>query len=219
MNYLAHHFFYAREQDAYHNAGLLLPDLSRAAKGRRELILNGDVHADHKDIAEGCKHHYLADNWFHQSEYFKTMSAHINDPIAAVKSEGSLFQSQRSWFLGHILAEMLLDRLIMDKHSSALDHLYTDLKAVETGRLGNFLLRSGKDDLGRFPDVFDGFRNSEFLRYYADYEGIVGSVSRVLVRTGQNRLSDPETEFLLQHLPGFLDQAASIKKPRQMARF
>jgi len=217
MNYLAHHFFYQLE-DAYHNTGLLLPDLSRAARGRRALILTDSWQGVELALVQGCAAHYEADDWFHQSAYFKTVSQVISNQLSLYKTSTEGFMKQRTWFLGHILAEMLLDRIIIDKYPEALEHLYSDLNKIEVEVLVAYLLKAGKHDIGRFPEAFTAFRSSEFLKYYAKAEGLIGSLSRVLVRTGQAVLTDNETRILIRHFDKWLQVAYETKKPHQMAR-
>ncbi len=217
MNYLAHHFFYA-EEDPWHNTGLILPDLSRAAPGRRKLLWQGkEPDPEDHQIWMGCLKHYEADDWFHESEYFVSLSAFIQTDLEKAREQG-LFYRQRKWFLAHLLGEMLLDRLILEKEASAVDHFYQDLHQVETDRLVKFLLDSGKQEPGTFHRLFEGFREAEFLRHYASNRGIAGSLNRVVQRTGQEAMDEAELDFLTGNLDSWIDRAWKIKKPVRMNR-
>ena len=178
-----------------------------------------DLHNGHKEEALwlGCQKHYEADQWFHECAYFKETTEHIEKALARLQEEG-LFEVQRKWFLAHLLSEMLLDRLIMDRHEAALDHFYSDLRKVPYADIEQFLLRAGKEDMGRFPQGHKGFIESEFIRYYSSFEGLSESLSRVVQRTGQAALTAEEIRALSRSMPDWLDLARETKKPLQMER-
>lgn len=218
MNFLSHHFFYSN-QDSWHNTGLILPDWSRSAPGRRKLdwvSLKSD--SDRQGaLWLGCLKHYEADDWFHNCNYFKVITAIIEQDLAIMQLSGLLLQ-QRKWFLAHLLAEMLLDRLIIDKHSNALDHFYHDLSQVPYTDLELFLLRAGKETMGLFPQAHKGFIESEFIRYYKSSEGLTESLNRVVQRTRQAAFTSSEKEALIAIMDHWLLSASKIKKPLQMER-
>ena len=218
MNFLAHHFFFATD-NAWYNTGLILPDWSRSAKGRRKLewMAKHDLAYKEEALWMGCQKHYEADHWFHECAYFSETTHSIEKDLAHVQGQG-LFNSQRKWFLAHLLAEMLLDRLIMDRHTTALDQFYADLRKVPYDDLEGFLLQAGKEDMGRFPQAHKGFIESEFIRYYSSDKGLAESLSRVVQRTGQAALSAEEIQILSRLMPNWLDLADQTKKPLQMER-
>ncbi|HCS21918.1 MAG TPA: hypothetical protein DIW47_15410 [Bacteroidetes bacterium] len=218
MNFLSHHFFYAND-DPWHNTGLILPDWSRSAKGRRKLewMVHQEPAEGHSALWLGCQGHYEADTWFHQCHYFTETTLKIEKDLAKLQELG-LFGEQRKWFLAHLLAEMLLDRLIMDRHTDALDHFYGDLRQVPYQDLERFLLQAGKEEMGRFPQAHKGFIESEFIRHYSRHEGLAESLNRVVQRTGQAALNKEEMLCLHAQMGNWLDFANQIKKPLQMER-
>lgn len=218
MNFLAHHFFYATD-DPWHNTGLILPDWSRTAKGRRKLewMAHHGHSEEHAALWLGCLGHYEADMWFHECHYFTETTQKIENDLALLQGKG-LFAEQRKWFLAHLLAEMLLDRLIIDRHAGALDHFYGDLRQVPYPDLERFLLQAGKEDMGRFPQAHKGFIESEFIRHYSSYEGLAESLNRVVQRTGQPALNKEEIVSLHLQMNDWLDFADQTKKPLQMER-
>lgn len=218
MNFLAHHFFYANG-DPYHNAGLLLPDWSRSAEGKRKLDWSkkSKNNKQFEALWEGCQKHYEADSWFHDCDYFVEITEKLETDLTKLQSEG-LFLEQRKWFLAHILAEVLLDRLIIDKHPKALDAFYRDLNLVPFAHIKSFLLEAGKDGMGRFEQGHAAFLNSEFLRYYATFGGLTESLNRVVQRTKQAAFSDAEHKAMTVLMSEWLEHAREIKKPLQMER-
>ncbi len=218
MNFLAHHFFYASD-DPYHNTGLILPDWSRSALGKRKLEWERKTQSYSPFIGlwEGCKKHYEADGWFHDCGYFNESTKEIEKDLVKLQSQGLLL-AQRKWFLAHILSEVLLDRLIIEQFPEALDHFYQDLNQVPLSDIKDFLLESGKESMGRFPQGHAGFLSSEFLRFYSTADGLTESLNRVVQRTNQAAFSKEERQALTSIMPSWIAMAAAIKKPLQMER-
>lgn len=165
----------------------------------------------------GCEMHYEADEWFHDCHYFTQVSESIDAWITEQKQAG-LFLQQRSWFLGHILAEMLLDRLIIDLEPASLDHFYSDLNQVDLQTICLFLKDAGKQDTTPFEQMYRGFTDSEFIRHYHQNEGLVESLSRLVQRTKQEGLQELEKRAMLAVLPEWIELAYKTEKPHQMAR-
>lgn len=217
MNYLAHHFFDRVPDDPLHNVGLILPDFSRSARGRRKLLL-ANVRSDiygFASLLKGCHSHYVSDEWFHESLFFHI----LQDKISRILKENArLFSKQRPWFVSHILAELLLDRLIIKRFPGSLDLFYSDLQTVDIGTITQFLEACGKSSFEQFTRHYRNFCESKFMYSYSDDEGLVYSLDRVIQRTGQNALDDDAFLFLIKAIPELEHEASRIKKPRQMAR-
>lgn len=168
-------------------------------------------------LQAGCEKHYEADDWFHDCHYFTVVSESLDQWFTAQKAKG-YFVNQRSWFLGHILAEMLLDRLIIDAHPASLDHFYADFKRADLDLICRFLKDAGKQDTAPFEQMYKGFTDSEFIRYYKEDEGLVESLSRLVQRTKQDAFSDAEKRLLIDKIPHWLSLAYKTEKPHQMVR-
>lgn len=219
MNFLSHHFFYAN-QNPWHNTGLILPDWSRSAPGRRKVEWMQDVPPEgiNAHFISGCEKHYEADGWFHNSFYFSSLSNAIENELAQERSKSNLFANQKVWFLAHILSELLLDRLIIDKHPHAVNHLYADLNEVSFEDIQAFLLKAGKTEMGAFVQSHHGFISSRFIQYYSQHSGLVDALNRVVLRTGQEKFSELEKEYLLERMESWLQTAHKLEKPLEMGR-
>lgn len=169
-------------------------------------------------ILEGCKKHYEADGWFHESVYFKHSCQLLEKEMETERETRSLFQNQRIWFLAHILSELLLDRLILEKHPDAVNHFYRDLHQVPFTDIETFLLKSGKTAMGNFSIGHERFISSEFVRHYIQNEGIIEALDRVVQRTGQIAFTKNERLFLIGRIPAWLKLAEGVEKPVEMGR-
>jgi hypothetical protein len=218
MNYLAHFFFY-RQDSAYHNAGLILPDFSRLAKGRRRLSLENVPRKPPEmyQLKKGSELHYEGDDWFHTSDFFLSLSRHLGEEFLLMEDR-KLLDGQKKWFLAHVFTEMLLDRVILDAFPETPAGLYQDLEAADLSVLTRFLRYCGKDDFTAFNNYYRLFCDSKYLYDYASDEGLILALDRMTRRTGQAGFSPQARDYLAERLPFWIARVKEQKKPHQMAR-
>lgn len=210
MNYFSHYYYAHHPSDVYFNVGLILPDFSRSALGARRLKLSEPRAQLHfESLRMGCLEHYRADEVFHASTFFNEMEREINQDLKQMNSNG-----QRRWFMAHILVEMLLDRVLMEKDPGALDRFYSDLELVDWNEVGRFLLDSGKTDIEAFVKHQEGFRKYRFIYQYQEAWGMVEALGRVVLRTGQPALGDEFRAQLENQIPNWLERTHKTEKPR-----
>lgn len=213
MNYFAH-FYFDRNEDPYHNLGLVLPDFSRITEGRRKLHLEMEMTDPlFAALKAGCTKHYVADAWFHESEIFTRTCAFIE---GLLHQEPQLFAGQRPWFMAHILAELTIDRILIRKYPGELSLFYTHLETIDLPKVFDFLSLTGKSNFTRLEKFYHGFVAARYLFYYTQDDKLVYSLDRVIGRTGQPPLTSAAMRYLeqqLAHLEAFIGK---IKKPAQM---
>ena len=164
MNYFAH----GRDEIASPErlAGTALPDwlaaADRGARLRRKRL-------DDSDLAAGVRRHLDDDRWFHVTEAFLRTSAEIAD----------LLDCDRTWFWGHVLTEMLLDRFLIREDPGRLDDYYSALKDLDAQaleqRIRPWLTRPAR----RLPEYIDTFLHHRFLYGYLDDDGLFARVRGV----------------------------------------
>lgn len=214
MNYFAHYFF-SRNDDAYYNTGLILPDFSRSAEGRRKLLLEkAPPSAEFSSLKNGCLNHYECDEWFHESSFFKQACSFLEEELKTIS-----LGSQKKWFLAHILAEMLLDRMIIDRFPDELDSFYRDLNHVDWAKIETFLMHCGKSNFDRFHRHQEAFREHKYLYYYKEDQGLIESLDRVSRRTGQEPFTDKAREEMISRCQIWLPFISQLTKPVEMNRF
>lgn len=199
LNFLAHYFF-DRTDNIYHNVGLILPDLSRNfCKGHLNLKRDFENH-DMKALKHGSMKHLEMDKIFHNSIFFKD----------AVQEISGLLDKDarwpRKWFLNHVLAEIMLDRAIMDKHPHICPEFYRDLSLSDAEVIEAFLMHGGVENYHLFGEKFKKFIEYQFIFNYQHNEKLIIALSRLYLRVGIKYEWKKEDEDLLNdHFVAILD--------------
>jgi hypothetical protein len=197
LNFLSH--FYIDEQPhksaAYH-LGLILPDISRGlvkGLGRHPtLIIENEFFMD---LNEGCRKHLAADKRFHASPFFEHGSAQCLEMIKQLPFQEII---HRKWFIGHILFEMLLDRLLVQHITIVAPRFYNYMRQIEENKLADFMNHHNCSDTVRFLRNFEHFRKVGYIANYPDNNLFAYSLSRVLMRAGLPPLSFADKQILME---------------------
>jgi len=199
MNFLSHYFFY-KTKDPYYNTGLILPDLVKNYCNSHINPIGNFNRPAFISLAEGSLKHLECDKKFHNSEFFK-ISTHFLS--AAFDAE---CQWPRKWFLNHLLMEILLDRVLMDKHEKLCEQFYYDLSCVNIEEIGVFLKMIGLPNPQNFQIGFERFVNSKFIFEYQHNEKICFALNKVYQKVGINYEWTNEDNLLIQNkLPEILE--------------
>lgn len=193
MNYFSHYFVDRIPGNHEFNTGLLLPDVTREwIRGYKDHSYPGGPQLD---FYKGCLAHYAADKRFHASPFFKN----ILDIAGRLINEAPFSSSvNRKWFLAHILAELMIDRILVKNHPDELDGFYRSLSGIDDRELDVFLKQNGMEDTGHFFENFNHFRKVQYIYYYADNNKFVYSLNRIMIRAGVGALSDADQQVLLE---------------------
>ncbi len=185
MNYLSHFYVHERPGNAYFNTGLVLPDLARSYVKR---FSNATVYDDpqHVELQLGCMQHYADDKAFHSSSFFEEGTAACIAEIKETLFDGVM---ERRWFIGHILFEMLLDRLLVRHQPAVANRFYDQLDQTGTEKLHEFLKLNEATKSEKLMENFGHFRRARYIRNYTDNNLFVYSLSRVLLRARLPELS------------------------------
>ena len=165
-------------------AGTAAPDLLSVADRRvrlRERMLAAADPADARLAAfvAGVRRHLRDDGWFHATPAFAETTATLGVTLRETFGPGDGF---RSGFLGHVGVEMLLDDVLRARLPGVLDRYYATFDALdpaEVQRCVNALHPTGTD---RLAGVVAGFRDSRFLRDYAEPERLLYRMNQVCRR-------------------------------------
>ena len=148
MNYFSHFFVDGIDNQHEYNTGLLLPDITRGnIKSFRHLKLF--TSASSQNFFNGCAAHYLADKKFHASEFFRNILQQSSLIINQAKFNSDL---NRKWFLAHILAELMLDRILVRMYPEMLHKFYNSLDSINDSDLAYYLTLYGMKDVEEFVD-------------------------------------------------------------------
>ncbi|MBC7383553.1 MAG: hypothetical protein H7296_11290 [Bacteroidia bacterium] len=193
MNYLSHFYIHQKPNDPYFNAGLILPDLGRSfVKTFKEVLINpADLNLC--AISNGCLQHYEADKLFHGSEFFKWGTLICTEELKDLHFNNVV---EKRWFIGHILFEMLLDRLLVRHQPQVLTDFYDQIQLADLNQIKEFFILSKVNRKEKLLQYFNHFRKVQYIRSYIDTNLFVYSLSRVLIRAGLPALTFSDRAIL-----------------------
>jgi len=179
VNFLSHYYFDRRPKQAHFNFGLLFPDLVRN-------FIKGAKFKEYKtpwtepiqqELFAGCLEHVLSDKIFHNWEGF----------IEAMDfSNGILRKSaepfQKDFFISHILVELVIDKILLNRHDNLAEELYEDYSQVNREAIRTYLSNYNINEHERFFSGFDRFMEVQYLRNYKDFSNIVYALGRICTK-------------------------------------
>jgi len=199
MNFLSHYYFY-RSDDPYYNTGLVLPDLVKNFCKAHLRPGNNFVNPAFSALSEGSLMHLEADRKFHNSSFFHETLALTSGLLDA--SCGW----PRKWFLNHLLCEILIDRVLIDRHETLCADFYRQLENTDANKIALFLKLSGVLNYQNFAPGLERFVSIRFIFEYLHNEKIVLALNRVYQRLGiaYNWTQEDQT-LLLSQIPEILN--------------
>jgi hypothetical protein len=208
LNYFAHFFVDHQLGQHEYNTGLLLPDVTRGyVKTFKYKVIS--AHAASINFHQGCIAHYRADKLFHGSTFFGDLLAQASTMITHANFSEAL---NRRWFLAHILAELLIDRILITQFPDLLDQFYDSLQRIHDDELLQFLKDYEMKDSTKFFEFFNHFRKVQYIRFYTDNNKFVYSLNRIMIRAGVGAMSDSDL-LVLQNVSVQLESLLITNTP------
>lgn len=162
-----------------------MPDwLSVADRGVRLRPRIVEPFRDHDDsmvagIANGVLRHVYDDGWFHRSAAFYEVNGEVSRCVReALNNE----DGYRYTFLGHVLAELLLDAALMESYPDELNEYYTVVNALDAERVQAAVNVMAKRPTHRLAMLIERFATVQFLRDYLDDSRLLFRLNQVMQR-------------------------------------
>lgn len=195
MNFIAHYHFY-KSEDSYYNLGLVLPDMVKNFNKTHLKPKDQFVHQLLNSINKGSKMHLEADKLFHQSTFFKEAEKFMS----FMMDDKALWP--RKWFLNHLLCEIVLDRVIMERHPNEVKEFYSELNNVNIDQVELYLKLSNIPNYQNFREGFERFVKYQFIFEYEHNEKIIFALGRVYQRLGiEYEWTEEDKNLLLYAIP------------------
>ncbi len=197
MNYFAHGMRFLNRP--YFLAGTAIPDWLSVAdrkvrmRSRRVMPFADGSGSTHSEIAAGILQHLHDDSWFHQTRAFAETSIELSHLFRDVLGPDDGF---RPGFLGHIVTEILLDGVLIEKHGDLLDEYYSVLSTINETTVEQCVNQMSKSQTDRLALLIPRFQNEQFLRDYVQPSRLLFRLNQVMRRVKLNRLPDEIVEVL-----------------------
>ncbi|MBL7837729.1 MAG: hypothetical protein JNM67_09445 [Bacteroidetes bacterium] len=199
MNFIAHYYFY-RQDDKYYNLGLVLPDLVKNFCKTHLRPVKKFQHPQLNALNKGSLMHLDSDKRFHNSTFFRQC-----EDLCGYLLDGKA-NWPRKFFLNHLLCEILLDRVIIERDTNIVKNFYQDLSEVNHEQVELFLKLNEINNYQNFTAALQRFVNAAFIFDYMHNEKIILALGRVYARLGiQYNWTEQDKEHLMEHIPIILN--------------
>ena len=201
LNYLSHYYVDYPEDRPYYVLGLILPDLVREIEPRKirfsseALMLDSPQSeiADH--LNRGIMRHLEVDIIFHNSPYFHKGCQVIKDWLSRFTYKSI---PNRIHIFAHVLLELMIDRVLIEKDPEMMDRFYDNLEQVEKQPLLDFFAHNGI--IHRADAVYERVRyfcKDRFLYRYPDNEMMLYALNVLNQKVGNSVIEAEDEERLL----------------------
>ncbi len=197
MNYLSHYYFDRDEDNKYYNIGLILPDLARSHIAKLRINPYKNITFTTKEISsmnDGCNKHFASDRKFHNWMTFVELTNKATDMIR----ESGDKDINRDYFMTHIMVEILLDKILLDKNPSLADDFYAMIDSVEMDWILKFMRYAGLQDDELWKGQHRRFMKAGFLKSYTSIENVIAAVEGVCANLGMIELNDDQRNLLIE---------------------
>lgn len=198
MNYFAHGMRFL--QRPYFLAGTAVPDwlsvVDRRVRMRPRYVLpHADGSGSHlAEVAAGTQQHLDDDRRFHRCQAFVEISSELSTAFRDMLSGNARF---RPAFLGHVVTELVLDRILILEDPVQLDRYYEVLQQVdpcEVQAAVNRMARGGTTQ--ELALLIERFCEVRFLDDYRTPEGLLYRLNQVLKRIKLAQLPDESVSVI-----------------------
>lgn len=209
MNYFAHALPFL-DGDPYFIAGTAVPDWMAVAD--RPVRVRGKlaepVAASHDDprvaaVARGVIQHLDDDHWFHATRGFTEVTSELTRLFREALGPD---HPTNCGFLGHIVTELLLDWVLIERNPGCLTRYYDVLREVDPYLVQSAVNQMTRGTTERLAGLITLFIDERFLEDYADDDRLLWRLNMVMQRVKQ-----PE-------LPGHLVDALALARDVVSAR-
>lgn len=192
MNFLAHseiatRFLTPAEPLSAYVLGTALPDLLPLAGGRMRLRSAQVGSAEtgtafEAALAAGVFVHLATDKAFHQTVSFAEAQAEVSALLAEAAFDG---MRVRRFFVAHVLTEIVLDAVLLRADPALADRFYSAFSA-DLHLAAEWTENITGKALPQLPAVLLRFAHSQYLRHYADNDGVAMGLSNLCRRARQD---------------------------------
>lgn len=193
MNYFSHFIVLPDYNDPYLALGSIMPDLLRDA--RLDFRLHAPDQPKSKNnffqgISRGIYYHFVTDASFHNSEFFKNYTSAISKSI---RESQYISINKYTYFIAHILLELYIDHLLINKSERLLDQFYKQIEHTKTSILELFFQEYlPNHDFEVFLLKKDKFVQQKFLYDYKKFRNLGNLLSYILQKVSIKKLATKE---------------------------
>ena len=191
--------------------GTALPDLLPLAESRVRLRPAQIAAAETRTAFEaalraGVLMHLATDAAFHKTAAFALAQAEVSTLLAEVAFDGIRV---RRFFVAHVLTELVLDAALLRTDPALTDRFYEAFADADFDAAMLWTEKVTARSLPHLPHVLERFAGSQYLRHYAEDDGVATGLSNLCRRAGQDTFEGDN----FARLVGVVSQKAARMPP------
>jgi len=190
MNFLSHFFLDRQIDDSLFVVGACTPDLlsvfDRKIKFKeREVskrVLNSQLSPEQQSFYQGVIRHFQVDKLFHSSDFFHSETQRLGQDLREAFPNQEI---KRSFFVAHILLELVLDRLLIHEDEKYLSTFYTHFERCQPAHIRELSSWLAGEPITPSYDAFlRKFTRDKHLYRYQQWDYIIYVLKRIMRRVG-----------------------------------
>lgn len=185
MNFLGHFYLDESLGSPWFMAGAASPDLMSVYGGHHRLRpgmlkrISWTPKGAEKPFIAGIHRHFDTDAWFHQSPIFHDQ---VHALAAMIRKDFPGLNLRHPSFIGHILFELVLDKVLLEDIPGLCDRFYAAWHTIDSDRIQEISRRITGYPMEGYDSYVRQFRERAYLYRYADTSHIEMVLHRILHR-------------------------------------
>lgn len=139
------------------------------------------------EVAAGAMQHLEDDRWFHTTRAFVETSAELTNLFRTVLGEED---RMRCPFLGHIVTELQLDVVLMERYPDRLDRYYKLMSEVDSLAVETAVNQMATKTSDRLAWLIARFCDEQFMRCYPVPGRLRFRLNQVMLRVGLDQIPE-----------------------------
>lgn len=224
MNFVAHYYIDSHLDNGLFVVGVSTPDLVPVYHPKyrlRKRLVEKSLQKPHSEefvyFSRGVLRHFEADEIFHSAPFFHFENKYLIDLIAQYFPRGEV---KRSFFVAHILFELVLDRVLVLDAPDVLDDYYDHWQRVELDRITAMtaaFFDNGLDEFEGYKSYLKRFATRKYLYGLKEWGELIYVFKRIMERAkvggldyvGSKRfmeLLEDYEKHLTPRVPGYIKE-------------
>lgn len=189
MNFVAHYYIDSHLDNGLFVVGVSTPDLVPVYQPRfrlRKRLVEKKLLEPHTEefsyFTQGILRHFEADDIFHSAPFFQYENSYLIELIKDFFPHGEV---KRSFFVAHILFELVLDRVLVLDDPTVLDAYYRHWQSVDLYEISSMtgsLFENGLSDLEGYQGYLNKFATRKYLYGLEEWSELIYVFRRIMQR-------------------------------------
>lgn len=189
MNFIAHYYLDRNITHPCFVVGTSTPDLVsifdrnhrvKATHIRRSM---GEITGDpwRMNFRQGINRHVKADRLFHSADFFKYETLHLSRMVSERFASDT---PRRTYFVGHIVFELILDKILIERDPSLVADFYRIMESEPVTRYQELTEWILDEPLPGYDQFLQRFIDRRYLLHYPNIDHLTYTLRRIMLRVG-----------------------------------